>query len=182
MPLGVIAAGVAVEQAAAVHVALARLAQVGEIKAAVRVEHDVVGTAQGAAFDRVVQPLGPAGGQVDAFDATARVVVGLAHGAQAPVGLGVPAEAAVVAHVHRAVGPDGRAVGPAAQVRHHLHQPVGAHAREGAAGNFHKQHGAVVHGDGAFGKLQAGGEFADAHRVSSSVGMEGRGASLLLQA
>ena len=104
-----------------------------------------------------------AGGQVHALDAPARIVARLRDRPKAAVDLSGVFEAAVVADVDRAIRSDGRTVGPAAQLRHHVDAPVGRDATERAARDLHQQHRAVVHGDRAFGELQAAGDVANLH-------------------
>ena len=71
------AVGLGVEHRAIVHLALAPLAEVGEVEAAMGVEHDVVGAAQLDLVGAAVEHLDRAGLEVDALDPAARIVPGL---------------------------------------------------------------------------------------------------------
>src|SRR3989454_131892 len=148
------AVGARVEDAGAVAVALAHLAVVGEPEAAARVEDDVVRAAERPPVARGVEVLDLAGGEVDALDAAARVVVRLVPRHEEPAHL-VPLEAAVVADVDQPVGADGGPVRPAAGLRDDGLLPVPRDAGQRAALDLDHQHAAVVEGDGPFGELEA---------------------------
>src|SRR5207247_9788901 len=104
---------------AAVGVALARLAQVGEPEAAVTVEDEIVRAAQLPSIARVVERLELAALGIDDLDAPAPVIVGLGDRkelARADHEL----EATVIGHVDLSARPHGRAVRAAAERGAHV--------------------------------------------------------------
>src|SRR5690606_8413758 len=127
------AVGLGVPNAAAVPVAGARLAQVAEPEAAMRIEHDVVRAAELHVAGAAIEDLHRAGLQVDALDAAAAIVLGLKD-RPALARLLVPFEAAIVADIAFAVGTDGGTVRPAAGCRDHLLRAVRQHPRQRAGG------------------------------------------------
>src|SRR5262249_57177512 len=110
--------------AAAVALAGADLAVVGEPEPAVGVEEQVVRSAQRVAVALRVDRLHTATPDVDALDAPPDVARRLVARYR-EAGHLMPLEAAVVAHVDPVVGADGGAVRTAARLRHHRHLPVG---------------------------------------------------------
>ena len=103
-----------------------------------------------------------AGVEVHALDVTVGVTVGDAvrHGQAAGLH---PLEAAVVADVAFAVRADRGAVRPASGFGHHFLGPVGFDARQRAALDLGQDDAPVVHGDRAFGKFEARGDFTYCH-------------------
>ena len=127
------AVGLRVEDAGAVARALLAQAVVGEVEAAVAVEHEVVGRAQRAPVAFLVEHLDLARAEVDALDAAAAVVARRLARHRQPVHLEVVERGPVVAHVELAVRPDRGAVRPAAGLGDDLRRAVRADARDRAA-------------------------------------------------
>ena len=148
------AVGLRVVDDPAIHVAVARLAEVGEPEAAGAVEHEIVGPAQLHPVARVVQRLEFSGLGVDDLDEAALVVVALRDREQ----LAGPLhefQAAVVGHVDLAARTHRGAVRPAAERRDHAHPAVGHDARERAPLDLDQHHRAVAHRHRTLGESQA---------------------------
>ena len=144
-----------------------RTAMVGEPEPALLVEHQIVGTMQGPALALRIERAQGAGLQIKPLDHAA----GMARrrGPRDSHTLVVqPLErAAIVGDVDRPVRADGRAIGPAPGFDDDLFRAVRAHAGEGLPLDLGQDHRAVVHGDGAFRKLEAGRQQLQIHRFSS---------------
>ena len=152
------AVGLGVVDGAAIVVALARLAEIGEPEAAGIVEHQVVGAVQLPAVAGVVERLELAGLGIDHLDRAALVVGRRRAREQPAVGPLDPVEAAVVGHVDLALGPHGGAVRAAAQLGDDVLLAVGHDAGQRLARDLDQDHRAVGHGDGAFREFQARGD------------------------
>ena len=136
-----------VVEAAMVARARVALAEIGEIEAAVGVEHQVVRRRQLVAVAVRVEHARVAGLRIDALDAAAVVVV---RGADRhPVARRILA-AAVVAQIERAVGADREAVGSAAGIADGGTRAVGADAGAASTGDLGEDDRAVRHHHGAF--------------------------------
>src|SRR6185312_10676911 len=161
------AVGLGVIESAVGAVFLVGTAVIGEPEAAIPVEHQIVRRLQRLAVAFRIEHFGLAGRDVDALDAPALVRGRRMAGDGEPVALVDLEIAAVVAAVESAAGPDGQAVGAAAGRGDDLRLAVLFDAGDAARRHLHHDHRAVVHGDGSFGKPQAGGDFADIHSVPS---------------
>ena len=159
--------GLGVVEPALVDVAGARLAEVGEVEAALVVEDDVVRAPQPEPVALGVEVLDLAGGDVDPLDPAADVVGWLRPGDGHAVDLG-PLEAAVVADVDLAVGADGGAVGTAAGLGDLGDRAVGGDAGQRAALDLDDHDAAVVHGDRALGEPQPTGDLTKLSHFRSS--------------
>jgi len=158
------AIGAGIADRAAVHFAVPALAEVGEVEAAVAVEHQVVRTAQRRLVACGVERLHGASGEVHALDPAAAIVVGLQDRTQPGFVIG-PLEATVVADGALAVGTDRRPVRAARELRHDVFGPVRLDAEQRAALDLHQQDGAVGHGDRAFGETEPGRDLTQVHRA-----------------
>ena len=148
------AVGRAVVHAGLVLVTSAGLAEIGEVEAALVVEHDVVRPAQRVAAALRVDVLDRPGVDVDALDAAADVVGRLRAGGDDAVEL-VPLEAAVVADVDLAVGSDRGAVGAAARRGDARDGAVRAHRRQRPGLDLDDEHPPVLEPDRPLRELQA---------------------------
>src|SRR5690606_3645825 len=158
-----------VADAAAVPVAMARLARVGEPDAAGGVDHQVVGPADVAPVYPVVQDFDLAGLDIDAFDASGAVVLRRAAGDPAAI-LALPeSEAAVVGDVAIPVGPHRRAIGAAAQFGHDVLAAVRENARQGLAPDLHHQQAAIAHPHRTFRKPQIFSHYSHANSLCSLI-------------
>ncbi len=142
-------------------VALVRvaLAEVGEIEAALSVEHDVVRRRQFVAVALAVEDARFPGLWVDALD-RAVLVVGRRAGRH-PARRSVIGAAAIVANVERAVGAGGDTVGAAAGLADLALAAVRHDAGDLAAGNLAEDHRTVCHPYRPFGKPQTIGDGAN---------------------
>src|SRR4029077_20342162 len=102
---------------AAIHLASVHLAQVGKPEAALAVENNIVRPFQRHAVAFAVQLFDLAARQIDALDASARIILGTARGPHVAVGLMHPGESAVVAKIAFAVRPDCRTIRAATGLR-----------------------------------------------------------------
>ena len=159
--------GFRVIDGALVAVAMARLAEIGEIESAVAIKHDVVRPLELDVAAAIVEHAELAGLGVDALDAAAAIAFGRADRTQ-QARLLAPFEAAVVADIERAVRPDREAVGAAPDISDDAHRPVRRDAGDGSARDFDQRDGAVFQSDRTFGKAQSGRQnFHVVHVVSS---------------
>ena len=145
---------------AAVAVALARLAQIGEPEPARPVEHQVVRPAQALAVAAVVERVELARLRIHHLDAAGHVVVGLGHREELARAVH-ELEAAVVGHVHLAARAHRGAVRAAAERGDHVDLPVRRHARERAALDLDQDDGAVRHRHRTLGEPQSRGDLLD---------------------
>src|SRR5690554_2796100 len=161
------AVGARVVDAATIDVARPRLAEVGEPEPAVRIEDDVVGTAQAMLADAIVEHVDATGLEVDAFDPPAAIVGGLER-RRLDVAVAAPFEAAVVADVAGAVRSDRGAIGAAARAGDDARLAAARiDAGQGAAADLDHQQRSVGRDHRSFRKFQSFGE--DLHRAVSSV-------------
>lgn len=118
---------------------------IGEIEAALAVEHHVVGAAQRVAVARVVEPGDFARLRVDALDAAAGVSRGVERpGQEQAAQVDRRERPAVVADEQRAVGAFCETVGPAGNFGDHFRRAVGHDACDALAEHLDDEHRAVV--------------------------------------
>src|SRR6516164_4297440 len=134
-----------------VAVAPAPFAEIGKIKPALAVEHDVVRRRQFVAAALTVEDTHFAGARIDPLDVAALVILRRPGREKAPRGI---FRAAVVAEIERAVGPAGEPVRPTAGGREHGLGAARGHASNRTAGNLAQNDRTVGHRDGTFGKPQ----------------------------
>ena len=149
------AVGQRVIDAAMVAMTRIALAEIGEIEAALLVEHQIVGRAELVAVALDVESPRLAGLRVEPLDRPV-LVVGmrpLSHRLALDV-----AAAAVVAEIKCAIGPDRQTVRPAAGRRKHRHRAVRGDARAAAIAYVGQDHRAVGHRNGPLGEAQAAGQ------------------------
>src|SRR3546814_95726 len=127
------------------------LSGIGEIKAALGVEDDVVGGRKRPPVHRSQQRLEPSAPDVQALDRAAGIVGRRADRNAQAVDLG-PFIAAVVADDEGAVGGQGRAIGAAADPGDDLLRPVGRDPRHLSVANLDDQRGTVGQDDRSFWK------------------------------
>ena len=142
---------------------------VGEIEAAMGVEHEVVWCPQCTAAALGVEVGDGSGGDIYALDAAADVTAWIEWaGEQQVAEIDGRKASTVVAQVQRAVGPDGGTVGSAFDLGNGFFATIGVHAGDPRAEHFDEDDGAVRHRDRTFGKSQARGDLS--HFQSSHVG------------
>ena len=134
------------------------LAMIGEPEAAMRVEHDVVRPAQGAAMiAALVQHLHRAGLDIDPLDPPAAIIrsdsVGCKHAVTAH-----PVEPAIVAAIELSVGPHRQAVRAAARFGDRLRGAIRLHPRDAARLDLDQDDAAILHRHGSLGKAQSAGD------------------------
>src|SRR5439155_1406627 len=139
---------------AAIRVARARLAEVGEPEAASGVEDEVVRPAEPPAVAAVVERVELAALGIDHLDAAGGVVVRLGDGEELARALD-ELEAAVVGDVDLAARPHRRAVGAAAEPRDHVDLAVPRDTGERLALDLDEHDRAVGHGHRPLGETQA---------------------------
>ena len=125
--------------------------QIGEPKATLLVENNIIGAAQRIAAYFRIQHLDLAGRQINALNAPARIVFGNITGKQQAVHI-VPFKAAIIANIDRAIGANGRAVRPAAGFGNHFDFSVRGDTAQRAARNLNQYDRAIGHGNRPFGK------------------------------
>ena len=144
-------------------------AVVGEIEAAVRVEHEVVWCAQRTAVAFGVEIGNGSGGDINALDAATVVPAWIERaGEQQVAEIDRRKASAVVAQVQRAVGSDGGTVGSAFDLGNGFFATIGVHAGDSRAEHFDEDDAAVRHRNRTFRKSQARSDLS--HFQSSHVG------------
>jgi hypothetical protein len=118
------AVGLGVEDAGNAAAALRGLAVIGEPEAAGIVEDEVVRSLERHVARRGIEFLESAGGEIDALDRPAAIVVGGAVRQAHPVPV-APPEAAIVAEIEQPVGTKARPFGPPPVSTTHSFRPSG---------------------------------------------------------
>ena len=123
------------------------------------IEHNIVRSAQLIAVALGINRFHRPGVDIGPLDITVGITLGNAVRHGQPAGF-YPLKAAVITHVALAVGSNRRAVWPATRFGHDFLGSIRFDPRQRAALDLGQDDAAVIHGNRAFGKFQAGGYFS----------------------